>query len=59
MKTTDFAVLLNKFFVQFLPNERGSTPLTIDSYRYVFIRKRQFWPAWTPPSFPIYNACIV
>ena len=37
MKTTDFAVLLNKFFVQFLPNERGSTPLTIDSYRYVFI----------------------
>ena len=37
MKTTDFAVLLNKFFVQFLPNERGSTPLTIDSYRYAFI----------------------
>lgn len=37
MKTTDFAVLLNKFFIQFLPNERGSTPLTIDSYRYAFI----------------------
>ena len=37
MKTTDLAVLLNKFFVQFLPNERGSTPLTIDSYRYAFI----------------------
>ena len=37
MKTTDLAVLLNKFFVQFLPNERGSTPLTIDSSRYAFI----------------------
>lgn len=37
MKTTDFAVLLNKFFVQFLPNECGSMPLTIDSYRYAFI----------------------
>ena len=37
MKTTDFAVLLNKFFIHFLPNERGSTPLTIDSYRYAFI----------------------
>ncbi len=37
MKTTDFAVLLNKYFVQFLPNECGSTPLTIDSYRYAFI----------------------
>ena len=37
MKTTDFAVLLNKFFIQHLPNECGSTPLTIDSYRYAFI----------------------
>ena len=37
MKTTDFAVLLNRFFIQFLPNESGSTPLTIDSYRYAFI----------------------
>jgi site-specific recombinase XerD len=37
MKVTDFAVLLNKYFTQFLPNESGSTPLTIDSYRYVFI----------------------
>ena len=37
MKVTDFAVLLNKYFTQFLPNESGSTPLTIDSYRYAFI----------------------
>ena len=37
MKTTDFAVLLNKYFIQFLPNVNGSTTLTIDSYRYAFI----------------------
>lgn len=37
MKTTDFAVFLNKFLTQYLPSVRGSTPLTIDSYRYTFI----------------------
>ena len=37
MKTTDFAVYLNKYFTVYLPNESGSTPMTIDSYRYAFI----------------------
>jgi len=38
MKTTDFAVCLNKFFIRYLPNVKGSSPSTIDSYRYSFIR---------------------
>lgn len=37
MKRTDFAIYLNKYFVDYLPNICGSTPLTIDSYRYTFI----------------------
>lgn len=37
MKTTDFAQYLNKYFTRYLPSERGSTPMTIDSYRYAFI----------------------
>lgn len=37
MKTTDFAVHLSKYFTHYLPNERGSSPQTIDSYRYAFI----------------------
>lgn len=37
MKTTDFAGYLNKYFSRHLPNNRGSTPQTIDSYRYSFI----------------------
>jgi len=37
MKTTDFAMYLNKFFINYLPSESGSTPMTIDSYRYAFI----------------------
>ncbi len=37
MKTTDFALYLNKYLTGYLPNDRGSTPMTIDSYRYVFI----------------------
>jgi site-specific recombinase XerD len=37
MKTTDFAMYLNKYFTNYLSSERGSTPLTIDSYRYAFI----------------------
>lgn len=37
MKNTDFAVHLSKYFTQYLPNERGSSPQTIDSYRYAFI----------------------
>ena len=37
MKTTDFATHLSRYFTKYLPNERGSSPQTIDSYRYVFI----------------------
>jgi len=37
MKTTDFAKYLNKYLTIHLPNNRGSTPQTIDSYRYAFI----------------------
>lgn len=37
MKRTDFAVYLNKYFTEYLPNTCGSTPQTIDSYRYSFI----------------------
>lgn len=37
MKQTDFAIYLNKFFIQYLPNERGILATTIDSYRYTFI----------------------
>jgi integrase/recombinase XerD len=37
MKTTDFAMYLNKYFTNYLPSERGSTPMTVDSYRYTFI----------------------
>jgi len=38
MKTTRFACYLNKFFTVHLPNTNGSTPMTIDSYRYAFIQ---------------------
>ena len=37
MKSTDFATLLGRYFTRYLPNERGSSPQTIDSYRYAFI----------------------
>ena len=37
MKNTDFAIHLSRYFTQYLPNERGSSPQTIDSYRYAFI----------------------
>lgn len=37
MKNTDFATHLGKNFTRYLPNERGSSPQTIDSYRYAFI----------------------
>lgn len=37
MKRTNFAVYLNKYFIEYLPNICGSTPQTIDSYRYSFI----------------------
>jgi len=37
MKSTKFAFYLNKYFTVYLPNTRGCTPSTIDSYRYAFI----------------------
>lgn len=37
MKPTDFATLLSRYFTRYLPNERGSSPQTIDSYRNAFI----------------------
>lgn len=37
MKNTDFAIHLSRYFTRYLPNERGSSPQTIDSYRYAFI----------------------
>ena len=37
MKNTDFAVHLSRYFTHYLPNERGSSPQTIESYRYAFI----------------------
>ena len=37
MKTTDFALHLSKYFTRYLPNECGSSPQTVDSYRYAFI----------------------
>ena len=37
MKTTDFSRYLTKYFTKYLPNECGSSPQTIDSYRTAFI----------------------
>ncbi len=42
MKNTDFAIYLNKYFVSYLPSERGVTATTIDSYRYTFILFLEF-----------------
>jgi len=38
MKTTKFAFYLNKFFTVYLPSSKGSSPATVDSYRYAFIQ---------------------
>lgn len=37
MRTTDFAKHLSRYFTRYLPNERGSSPQTIDSYRNAFV----------------------
>jgi site-specific recombinase XerD len=42
MKRTNFAVYLNKYFTDYLPNACGSSSQTIDSYRYSFIHFLQF-----------------
>lgn len=37
MKQTDFALLLSRYLSKYLPNEKASSPRTIDSYRVTFI----------------------
>ena len=34
---TDFAVHLSRYFTRYLPNENGSSPQTIDTYRNAFV----------------------
>lgn len=51
MKNTDFAIHLSKYFTHYLPNERGSSPQTIDSYRYAFILFLEYMETvGTPPE---------
>jgi len=50
MKTTRFAFYLNKFFTVHLPNTNGSTPMTIDSYRYAFIQFLAFMEEKSIPA---------
>jgi integrase/recombinase XerD len=38
MKVTDFASALNRYFNDYLVNERGSSPMTIETYRSAFIQ---------------------
>jgi len=38
MKVTDFANALNRYFNDYLINDRGSSPRTIETYRYAFIQ---------------------
>lgn len=38
MKTTDFAIALNRYFTDYLINDRGSSAKTIETYRYAFIQ---------------------
>lgn len=42
-RQTDFAVCLNRFLMDYLPNKKGSSPRTIDSYRYSFIFLLEFY----------------
>ena len=37
IRQTDFAISLNRFLTDYLPNKRGCSPKTVDSYRYSFI----------------------
>ena len=50
MKSTKFAFYLNKFFTVCLPNTRGCTPSTIDSYRYAFILFLSFMEERNTPA---------
>ena len=38
MKVTDFARALSRYFNDYLVNDRGSSPRTIETYRYAFIQ---------------------
>ncbi len=49
MKSTDFAIHLSRYFTHYLPNERGSSPQTIDSYRYAFILFLEYMESVGPP----------
>ena len=45
MKSTDFGTFLGKYFTRYLPNERGSSPQTIDSYRNAFLLYLEYMEA--------------
>lgn len=42
MKVTDFASALNRYFNDYLVNDRGSSPRTIETYRYSFIQLLEY-----------------
>ena len=42
MKVTDFASALNRYFNDYLVNDRGSSPRTIETYRYAFIQLLEY-----------------
>lgn len=45
MKVTDFAHTLNRYFNDYLINDRGSSPRTIETYRYAFIQLIEYLEA--------------
>lgn len=42
---TDFGIMLQKYFREYLPNDRGSSLRTISTYRYAFIQFIEFMEA--------------
>jgi site-specific recombinase XerD len=42
MKVTDFASAINRYFNDYLINDRGSSPRTIETYRYSFIQLLEY-----------------
>ena len=42
MKANDFSYYVHKFLVDYLPNERGSSTNTIETYRYTFMLLLEF-----------------
>lgn len=43
MKVTDFANALNRYFNDYLVNDRNSSPRTVETYRYAFIQLIEFF----------------